>query len=84
MNQRALDELRHRAGMDRIGIFYLWAIPSTAGAVLLTWFTFRNGITLILADPSPYLIWLICMMALASLWRARPRKKGTGVRLHLD
>ena len=74
MNQRALNEMRHRTGIDG-WMFYLWAIPCTAGAVFLTWLTFRNGILFLIGDPKPFMIWLISLMALASLWRARPHKK---------
>jgi len=74
MNQRALDEMRHRTGMDRPSIFYLWAISCTLGAIFLTWNTCRNGIWYILADPKDFSMWVICMMLLASLWRARPKK----------
>jgi hypothetical protein len=84
VNQRAIDAMRHRTGMDRPAIFYLYAIPCTAGAVFLTWLTFRNGIAYLIADNQPFLIWAICMMVLVSLWRARPRKQKQDIRLNLN
>jgi hypothetical protein len=82
MNQRALDEMRHRTGMDS-WLFYVWAIPCTVGEVFLTWLTFHNGILVLLTNPEPFLIWIICTMVLVSLWRARPKKKQGQIRLNL-
>ena len=74
MNQRALDEMRHRTGMDS-WLFYVWAIPSTLGAVLLTWLTFRNGISALMADPKDFYLWLICTAAAISFWYPGRKKQ---------
>ena len=73
MNQRALDEMRHRTGMDRPILFYLWAGPLSLGAVVLTWITFRDGIGYLLDHREPFFVWVIAMMALVTLWRMRPK-----------
>jgi hypothetical protein len=85
MNQRAMDEMRRRTGIDGWR-WYLWAIPYTAGFAFMTWFTFRNGIWAIVLEPRDFYLWCLCLIALVSLWRARPQKKkqDAGIRLNLN
>lgn len=75
MNQRALNEMRHRTGMDRPALFYLWAVPLSLAALWLTLVTFRDGIGYLLDHREPFFVWVIAMMALVTLWRMRPRPK---------
>jgi hypothetical protein len=72
MNQRAFDQLRHRTGMDGWA-FYLVAIPLTLGLVVMAWFTFRDGIWVIIREPKNFYLFLIWLGLVIQLWRARPR-----------
>jgi hypothetical protein len=76
MNQRAMDELRRRVGMQG-WMFYLWAVPTSAGTIYLAWLTFRYGLWYVIADPADFYLLVIMLIVCVSLWWIRPRKNRT-------
>ena len=84
MTQRTIDEMRLRSGFDGWR-YYLLLVFGLLASGVVAYFTFQHGLLAVLQGDGWMLLLLsVCLIALISLWWARPHRKNKRDQLRLN